>query len=736
MPDIKGVIDSIIFQNEENGYTIAKMDSGSQIITLVGILPYITEGNQYRVTGEWVAHPKFGEQLKVDKVEEILPTTASGIEKYLASGVVAGIGPVTAKKIVDFFGEKSLDVLDNNIERLNEIKGIGIKKIELITRSYTSQREVRNIIMFFQNFGVSPNQCMKIYKRFGSNSINVIKDNPYILTETVSGIGFKTADNIARSLGIDKDSSFRIKSGINYVINEFCGLGNTFMPIDKLLNKSKEILLVEEEVLNKNIYEGVLEGKLKVEDVEDIKGVFTIPYLYAELGVTKKIVTLVSAQYDNIDIDINKTIKSFEAENGITLADSQKEAIKGAIDNGIEVITGGPGTGKTTIINCIVDIFENLGMKVFMAAPTGRAAKRMSEATGREAKTIHRLLELGAGEEEVKSVKGEDSPLECDVLIVDEASMIDINLMNNLLSAVAFGTRLIIVGDVDQLPSVGPGNVLRDIIESNTVKVVRLNEIFRQGKESMIVVNAHLINEGKMPMINKKDSDFYFIESLEVENILNQIVSLINTRLPKFNKNWDKIRHIQILSPMRKGIVGVDNLNKELQHILNPKGPNKLEKEYRDMIFRVGDKVMQTKNNYSINWVKIMGSEKEEGIGVFNGDVGYIMDINEDDNTVIVNFEDDKIVEYEDLYLDELTLAYAITIHKSQGSEFPVVIMPMFMGPPLLMNRNLLYTGITRAKQMVVLVGNAKAVQFMKDNDRSFERYSGLKWRIKQIFEI
>jgi exodeoxyribonuclease V alpha subunit len=736
MPDIKGVIDSIVFQNEENGYTIAKMDSGSQIITLVGILPYLTEGNQYRVTGEWVVHPKFGEQLKVDKVEEVLPTTASGIEKYLASGVVAGIGPVTAKKIVDFFGEKALDVLDNNIERLNEIKGIGTKKIELITRSYTSQREVRNIIMFFQNFGVSPNQCMKIYKRFGSNSINVIKDNPYILTETVSGIGFKTADNIARSLGIDKDSSFRIKSGINYVINEFCGLGNTFMPIDKLLNKAKDILQVEEEVLNKNIYEGVLEGKLKVEDVEDIKGVFTIPYLYAELGVTKKIVTLVSAQYDNIDIDINKTIKSFETENGIILADSQKGAIKGAIDNGIEVITGGPGTGKTTIINCIVDIFENLGMKVFMAAPTGRAAKRMSEATGREAKTIHRLLELGAGEEEVKSVKGEDSPLECDVLIVDEASMIDINLMNNLLSAVAFGTRLIIVGDVDQLPSVGPGNVLRDIIESNTVKVVRLNEIFRQGKESMIVVNAHLINEGKMPMINKKDSDFYFIESLEVENILNQIVSLINTRLPKFNKSWDKIRHIQILSPMRKGIVGVDNLNKELQHILNPKGPNKLEKEYRDMIFRVGDKVMQTKNNYSINWVKIMGSEKEEGVGVFNGDVGYIIDINEDDNTVVVNFEDDKIVEYEDLYLDELTLAYAITIHKSQGSEFPVVIMPMFMGPPLLMNRNLLYTGITRAKQMVVLVGNAKAVQFMKDNDRSFERYSGLKWRIKQIFEI
>lgn len=736
MPVIKGIIDSIVFKNEENGYTIAKINCSSQMVTIVGILPYVVEAQQYKVTGEWVNHPKFGEQLKVEEIEEVLPTTAVGIERYLASGVVAGIGPVTAKKIVDFFGERALDILDNNIERLNEIKGIGTKKIELITKSYTSQREVRNIIMFFQNYGISPNQCMKIYKRFGSNSVNIVKDNPYILTEAISGIGFKTADNIARNLGVDKDSPFRIKSGINYIINDFCSLGNTFMPSEKLFVKAKELLGVGEDYINKMLYEAVLEGRLKVEDIEEIEGVFTLPYLYAELGVTKKIVTLASSDYENLNINIVEEIKGFEKENNIKLANSQKEAVIGAFKHGIEVITGGPGTGKTTIINCIVDIFENAGMSVFMAAPTGRAAKRMSEATGREAKTIHRLLELGAGEEDLQMGKGEESPLECDVLILDEASMIDINLMNNLLKAVTLGTRLIIVGDVDQLPSVGPGNVLRDIIESEAVKVVRLNEIFRQGKESMIVVNAHLINEGKMPIINKKNSDFYFLEALEGENILELIISLINTRLPKFNKAWDNIKHIQILSPMKKGLVGVDNLNKELQQILNPKDRKKQEKEYRDMVFRVGDKVMQTKNNYSINWIRNCEGEKEEGIGVFNGDVGYIIHIDEDNDTVIVNFEDDKIVEYEDLYLDELSLAYAITIHKSQGSEFPVVIMPMFMGPPLLMNRNLLYTGITRAKQMVVLVGSAKAVQFMKDNDRSFERYSGLKYRIRQIFEI
>lgn len=736
MPTVQGVINSIIFKNDENGYTIAKVNSGNNAITIVGTLPYIVEGQEYNITGEWVNHAKFGEQLKVTVIEEVVPTSKAGIEKYLASGVISGIGPITAKKIVDFFGERSLEVLDNNIERLNEIKGIGSKKIELIMKSYSSQREVRGIIMFFQGFGITPNGAMKVYKRFGGNSINVVKDNPYILTETITGIGFKAADNIARHLGIDKNSTFRIKSGIKYIINEFCAIGNTYMPMDKLITKGKEILEVEEEALTSSIYEAVIEGKLKVEDIEGSKGVFTIPFLYAELGVTKQIVTLAAAHYDEMDINAEEEIRDFEVKNNITLAISQKEAVKGAVNNGIEVITGGPGTGKTTIINCIVDIFEGAGKRVFMAAPTGRAAKRMSEATGREAKTIHRMLELGAGEEDVELYRSEEAPLECDVLILDEASMIDINLMNNLLNAIAVGTRLIIVGDVDQLPSVGPGNVLRDIIESQAVKVVRLNEIFRQGRESMIVVNAHLINEGKMPMLNKKNGDFYFIESGEGEVILEEIVSLINKRLPKFNKKWNKMEHIQILSPMKKGIVGVDNLNKELQDILNPKIKGKAEKLFKDTIFRVGDKVMQTKNNYNMKWTRYSQGKEEEGIGIFNGDIGYIIDINEEEDKVVVNFEDDKTVEYEDMYLEELTLSYAITIHKSQGSEFPVIIMPMFMGPPLLMNRNLLYTGITRAKQLVVLVGSPKAIQFMKDNDRSFERFSGLKWRIKQIFEV
>lgn len=736
MIDITGIIDDIVFKNEDNGYTIANIRNGNIRKTIVGIIPYISEGQHYKVTGELVIHPKFGEQLKVSGIEEILPNSILGIEKYLASGVISGIGPVTAKKIVDFFGERTLEVLDNNIERLREINGIGEKKIELIMKSYSSQKELRSIMIFFQTYGISANQCMKIYKRFGASSVGIVKENPYILTETISGIGFKTADSIAKNLGIDKDSPFRIKSGIRYVVNEFCLLGNTYMPLERLIVRCKEILSVDEESIQKSVYDSVLEGKLKIENIYGESAVFTIPYLYAELGVTRKIVELASSSYDELEVNGEKEIKFFEKENNLKLAKSQIEAIKGAISYGVEVITGGPGTGKTTIINCIVSIFEKAGMKVFMAAPTGRAAKRMTEATGRESKTIHRLLEIGAGEEGIELLRDESSPLECDVLIVDEASMIDINLMNNLLSAISLGTRLIIVGDVDQLPSVGPGNVLRDIIESNSIKIVRLNEIFRQGKESMITVNAHLINDGKMPMLNKKDSDFYFIECYDTEKILEQIISLINTRLPKFNKSWDKTKHIQILSPMKKGIVGIDNLNKELQNILNPKSKNKMEKEFRDIVFRIGDKVMQTKNNYTLKWNKYNTEDEASGVGVFNGDVGYVIDIKEENDTVVVNFEDDKIVEYDSVFLDELTLAYAITIHKSQGSEFPVVIMPMFMGPPLLMNRNLLYTGITRAKQMVVLVGSQKAISFMKDNDRTFERYSGLKWRIKEIFDI
>lgn len=735
MVTIEGIVESITFRNEDNGYTVCKLRTNKELVTAVGIIPFINENHEYKAEGQWVNHVKFGRQFQVEVFTEIIPTTVTGIEKYLASGVIQGIGKITAKKIVDHFGEETIAVLDNNIEKLNEIPGIGSKKIKTIIKSYNEQRVTKDIIMFFQGYGITVNKAMKIYKKFGMNCVNIVKDNPYILTEAISGVGFKTADAIARSLGIDQNSMFRIKSGIIYVINEFCTLGNTFIPMEKLWSKGMELLSVASEKIDEGVYELGLEGKIKIDRVENIDAVYNISFLYLELSVTRKIIELATTKYDELTLDVPEKINKFQEQNNIVLAKSQKEAIEGAFKNGIEVITGGPGTGKTTIINCIVDIFEGLGSKVFMAAPTGRAAKRMTQATGREAKTIHRLLEIGGySEEQFDEIENETSAIECDVLIVDEASMIDISLMNALLKAMQPGTRLIIVGDVDQLPSVGPGNVLRDIIESEAVKVVKLNEIFRQGQESMIVQNAHLINEGKMPLLNLKNGDFFLEKSQDSNVTLEKILGLIKTRLPKFNTSWDSIKDIQILSPMRKGPLGIDNLNNELQKVLNPKAPSKKEKVVRDLVFRLGDKVMQIKNNYMLVWKK--EDSYEEGKGVFNGDVGYIIDIDEDEDKVVVAFEDDKVVEYEESDLDEITLAYAITIHKSQGSEFPVVIMPMFFGPPLLMNRNLLYTGITRAKKLVVLVGSADAIEFMKDNNKSFERYSGLKWRIKEIISI
>jgi exodeoxyribonuclease V alpha subunit len=736
MPEIQGVVEDIVFQNEENGYAIANIAGSDERTTIVGVIPFLTEGQNLRLQGQWVVHPQFGKQFKVEGCEEILPSTTVGIEKYLSSGVISGIGPVTARKIVEKFGDKTLEVLDYEIDRLQEIEGIGEKKIDVIKESYSRQKEVKNIMIFLQTYGVTPNQCVKIYRRFGATSIEVVKQNAYILTEEVSGIGFKTADKIARSLGVESNSYFRIGSGINYIVNEFCALGNTYMPLELLLEEGNSILGVSNEEIEKVLYDHTLEGKVKVEVIENEKCVFTLPFYYCELGVTKRIIMLSFSDYQPINTDVEFEVKQFEKKYNIQFADSQIEAIKGSVENGIEVITGGPGTGKTTIINCITGIFEKAGMKVFMAAPTGRAAKRMSEATGREAKTIHRLLELGFSEDESEEfIKDESSPLECDVVIIDEASMIDIMLMNSLLKAISLGTRIIIVGDVDQLPSVGPGNVLRDIIDSKCVKVVRLKHIFRQAKESMIIVNAHKINNGEMPVLNEKNKDFYFIRSEDSSEILNTIIELIDKRLPKFNPNWNRAQHIQILSPMRKGSLGVLNLNKKLQEILNPKKSYKNEKEYRELIFRVGDKVMQIKNNYTMKWTRIAGDGEKEGVGVFNGDVGYIEDIDEDSDNIIVVFDDERRVFYENTFLDELDLAYAVTIHKSQGSEFPVVIMPAYMGPPLLMNKNLLYTGITRAKQMVVLVGSIKAVQFMINNNRSFERYSALRSRISDIID-
>ena len=734
MEILEGLVEAIIFKSDDSGYIVAKITANKELVTIVGIMPLIKEGQQIEVKGNWINHKQFGRQFNVAEYKEVLPTSAREIEKYLSTGIIHGIGPVTAKKIVKAFGVETLDILDNDIERLREVEGIGEKKFNIIYESYLESRELKDIIMFFQNHGVTINQCLKIYKKFGPDSIDIVSNNPYVLNDEISGIGFLTSDRIAKSLGIEPQSDFRVQSGIRYVLNNFSGLGNTYMPKDKLIEQCQKVLMVDKELIEVNIYNSVLEGKVKVEKINDIEAVYALPYYFCELGVTNKIITLSIEKFQTINSDVLFEISSFENKHNIKFADSQKDAILGAFENGIEIITGGPGTGKTTIIKCIIEIYENNGMKVLLAAPTGRAAKRMTESTGREAKTIHRLLEMGVSEDENSFFgRGEGEPLEGDVIIIDEASMIDIMLMNSLLKAIKLGTRVIIVGDVDQLPSVGPGNVLRDLINSNFIKVVRLNEIFRQGKESMIILNAHRINNGELPYLNKKDGDFFFDNRENNESILQTILDLVNRRIPMFNSKWNKVKDIQILSPTRKGILGIENLNNELQAILNPPDKYKKERKFKDFIFRVGDKVMQTKNNYSLKWNRIGGYGDNEGVGLFNGDMGFIESIDEENNTITVIFDDERRIVYDNVYVEELELAYAITIHKSQGSEFKVVIIPTFMGSAFLMNRNILYTGITRAKELVVVVGSQKALKYMVDNTNSMERYSSLKERILDI---
>jgi len=734
MEILDGLVEAVIFKSEDTGYVVAKITANKEVNTIVGTMPLIKEGQQIEVKGEWIKHKQFGRQFNVEEYKEVLPTSTKEIEKYLSTGIIHGIGPVTAKKIVKAFGEETLNILDNNIEMLKEVEGIGKKKYNIIYQSYLETRELKDIIMFFQKHGVTINQCLKIYKKFGGDAQNIVSENPYILSDEISGIGFLTSDRIAKSLGVEPISDFRIQSGIKYVLNSFSGLGNTYMPKDKLINEAQRVLSVDKELIEVNIYNSVLEGKIKIEKINEIEAVYSLPYYFCELGVTNKIITLSIENFQTINSDITFEISSFERKNNIVFADSQKEAILGAFENGIEIITGGPGTGKTTIIKCIIEIYENNGMKVLLAAPTGRAAKRMTESTGREAKTIHRLLEMGVSDNENSFFgRGEGEPLEGDVIIVDEASMIDIMLMNSLLKAIKLGTRLIIVGDADQLPSVGPGNVLRDLIDSEFIKVVRLKDIFRQGKESMIITNAHRINNGELPYLNKKGGDFFFDNRESNEEILDTILDLVNRRLPLFNSKWNKIRDFQVLSPTRKGILGVDNLNNELQSILNPPSKDKKERKFKDSVFREGDKVMQTKNNYSLKWNRINGYGDNEGVGIFNGDMGFIESISEENRTVTVVFDDERRIVYDNLYVEELELAYAITIHKSQGSEFKVIITPAFMGSAFLMNRNILYTGITRAKELVVVVGNQRALKYMVDNTNSMERYSSLKERILDI---
>lgn len=731
---LNGIVEAIVFKSEDTGYVVSKINLEKEIINAVGIVPFMKEGQNVKLKGEWVIHKQFGKQFNIEEYEEILPDSIKGIERYLSTGIVKGIGPITAKRLVERFKEKTLEVLDNDIDKIKGVEGIGQKKFEIIKESYNEQKELKDIILYFQGHGMTTNQCIKVYKAFGANARDIVANNPYILSDEITGIGFITADRIAKSIGIEPTSQFRIQSGIIYILNQFSSSGNTYMPKDELVKETIKLLGATNELVDGALYNLTVDSRVKVEKIDGVESVFALPYYYCELGVTNRIITLSLENFRSINADVEFEVGVFEKKNNMKFADSQKEAIVGAFENGIEIITGGPGTGKTTIIKAIIEIYENNNMKVVLGAPTGRAAKRMSESTGREAKTIHRLLEMGVNDDGKSYYKrGENEPLEADVIIIDEASMIDVMLMNSLLKAIKLGTRLIIVGDVDQLPSVGAGNVLKDLIESNFIKVVRLRDIFRQGQESLIVVNAHKINNGEMPVLNRRDGDFFFENKEDVNEILRTIIDLINRRLPNYNKKWDNFRDIQILTPTRKGALGVQNLNNQLQEVLNPKAKNKKEKELKEVIFREGDKVMQTKNNYSLKWVRINGDGDNEGVGVFNGDMGYIESINDEEKNITVIFDDERRVVYDYVYLDELELAYAITIHKSQGSEFKVIITPAFMGSPFLMNKNLLYTAITRAKELVVVVGLPKALQYMVTNTRSVERYSSLKNRILDI---
>ncbi|MBS5939481.1 ATP-dependent RecD-like DNA helicase [Clostridium sartagoforme] len=731
---LNGIVEAIVFKSEDTGYVVSKINLEKEIINAVGIVPFMKEGQNVKLKGEWVIHKQFGKQFNIEEYEEILPDSIKGIERYLSTGIVKGIGPITAKRLVERFKEKTLEVLDNDIDKIKGVEGIGQKKFEIIKESYNEQRELKDIILYFQGHGMTTNQCIKVYKAFGANARDIVANNPYILSDEITGIGFITADRIAKSIGIEPTSQFRIQSGIIYILNQFSSSGNTYMPKDELVKETIKLLGATNELVDGALYNLTVDSRVKVEKIDGVESVFALPYYYCELGVTNRIITLSLENFRSINADVEFEVGVFEKKNNMKFADSQKEAIVGAFENGIEIITGGPGTGKTTIIKAIIEIYENNNMKVVLGAPTGRAAKRMSESTGREAKTIHRLLEMGVNDDGKSYYKrGENEPLEADVIIIDEASMIDVMLMNSLLKAIKLGTRLIIVGDVDQLPSVGAGNVLKDLIESNFIKVVRLRDIFRQGQESLIVVNAHKINNGEMPVLNRRDGDFFFENKEDVNEILRTIIDLINRRLPNYNKKWDNFRDIQILTPTRKGVLGVQNLNNQLQEVLNPKAKHKKEKELKEVIFREGDKVMQTKNNYSLKWVRINGDGDNEGVGVFNGDMGYIESINDEEKNITVIFDDERRVVYDYVYLDELELAYAITIHKSQGSEFKVIITPAFMGSPFLMNKNLLYTAITRAKELVVVVGLPKALQYMVTNTRSVERYSSLKNRILDI---
>ena len=732
MEKLAGYVEHIIYRNADNGYTVLNLVSGEEEITCVGIFSAIAEGENIEASGDYTDHPTYGKQFKVESFEEKAPEDEEAIERYLGSGAIRGIGLALAARIVRRFKADTFRIIEEEPERLAEVKGISERKAMEIADQVNEKRDLRQAMIFLQQYGITMNLAVKVYQQYGQEVYGIIRENPYRLADDIEGVGFRTADEIAVRVGIRMDSDFRIRSGILYVLLQASTEGHTYLPEEELTRRTGQLLEVGEEQIEKQYMDLAIERKIIMKQGENQTQIYAASFYYMEAN-TATMLKQLNVSYEVPDLEIEERVRRIEKQTGMELDEHQMTAVKEAVRNGLFVLTGGPGTGKTTTINAIIRFFEGEGATLRLAAPTGRAAKRMSETTGFEARTIHRMLELNGGVDGAAGFeRNEQNPLETDVVIIDEMSMVDISLMHALLKAVAVGTRLILVGDVNQLPSVGPGSVLRDIIRSHECNVVMLTKIFRQASTSDIIVNAHKINQGEEVTLDNKSMDFFFLKRYDADVIISVVLQLIKQKLPKFvdATPYD----IQVLTPMRKGLLGVERLNGILQRYLNPPSPQKREKEHGDILFREGDKIMQTRNNYQLEWEirTKYGLSVDKGTGVFNGDMGIVREINDFAETMTVEFDEGRMVEYPYKLLDELELAYAITIHKSQGSEYPAVVIPLLSGPSMLMNRNLLYTAVTRARKCVTLVGNEVTFAQMVQNTSQQKRYSGLCDRLKE----
>ncbi len=735
MEKVTGYIDNFIFQNQENGYCVLTLATEDGEQTCVGILQGVFEGMHVEFSGGYTEHPSYGRQFKVESYEEKEPEDEFAIERYLGSGAVKGVGAALAARIVRRFGAETFRIIEEEPERLAEIRGISERKAQEIAAQVEEKKEMRQAMIFLQQYGISLALAVKVYQAYGAAVYTIIRENPYRLADDIQGVGFKIADEIAARAGICADSDFRIRSGILYALQQAGGEGHTYLPREELIVRVSELLGVDVNLIEKHFMDLAVSRRIVIKQLEEDIQVYASSYYNMEHNVAALLQQLNVCQ-NVLQFHLEERIAAIEKHANVVLDELQRKAVCEAAGNGLLIITGGPGTGKTTTINSVIRLYEMEGLDFMLAAPTGRAAKRMSETTGYEARTIHRMLELNGGVEgNAGFERNESNPLETDAVIIDEMSMVDITLMNALLKAIAPSTRLILVGDINQLPSVGPGSVLKDMIDSGAYPVVRLTKIFRQASQSDIIVNAHKINRGEPVKLDNQSQDFFFLKRYDADKIINVVLQLVIQKMPKYVDAH--MYDIQVLTPMRKGLLGVDRLNTVLQQYLNPPSQSKAEKERGEMIFREGDKVMQIKNNYQIEWEikNRYGIAVERGMGIFNGDMGVIRSIREITELMTVEFDEGRMVEYPFKLLEELELAYAVTIHKSQGSEYPAVVLPLLSGPKMLMNRNLLYTAVTRAKKCVTIVGDERTFADMAANISEQKRYSGLKDRIRELEE-